>query len=170
MSPIEDFSEIELVVEAPIPQQSPRVESLNEEVLQNLLVFMSNAEGARQLVADLELKLSNTPYSERKKEGIEKILKFIEVIAGNFDKLGFFESGDPKEIQKDLELSCERAINKETPKPESRVELSAYRSYMPYEFDTKDTKLFNSLDRDSQSILMNCAIILSAVNAISKAK
>jgi hypothetical protein len=169
MSPIEDFG-IELVVEAPIPQQSPRVESLNEEVLQNLLVFMANAKDAQGLVADLELKLSNTPYLESKKEGMGKILKFIKVIAKNFDKLGFFESGDPKEIQKDLELSCQRAINKENPKPESRVELSAYRSYIPDEFDLKDSKLFNSLDRDSQSILMSCAIIHSAVNAINKSK
>ena len=84
MSPIEDFSEIELVVEAPIPQQSPRVESLNEEVLQNLLVFMSNAEGARQLVADLELKLSNTPYSERKQRGDRKNTKIYRSYCGKF--------------------------------------------------------------------------------------
>ena len=84
MNPIEDFSEIELVVEAPSPQQSPRVESLNEEVLQNLLVFMSNAEGARQLVADLELKLSNTPYSERKQRGDRKNTKIYRSYCGKF--------------------------------------------------------------------------------------
>lgn len=128
----------------------------------NLIFFLVNAKGSKELRGDFESRL---PSEEAKK----KFQKFIKAIQENLDKLGFFESGDPKKIQKDLELSCERAINKETPNPESRVELSAYRSYIPDEFDTKDTDLFNSLERNSQSILMSCAIILSAVNAINQA-
>jgi hypothetical protein len=128
----------------------------------NLIFFLVNAKGSEELRDDFE---SRFPIEEAKKE----FQKFIKAIQENLDKLGFFESGDPKKIQKDLELSCERAINKETPKPESRVELSAYRSYIPDEFDTKDTDLFNSLERNSQSILMICAVILSAVNAINQA-
>jgi hypothetical protein len=50
------------------------------------------------------------------------------------------------------------------------LELSAYRSYFTGTDDFKDGKFFNSLDRDSQSILMGCAIIICAVNAINQAK
>jgi hypothetical protein len=88
---------------------------------------------------------------------------------------GFLSNLFSKRKATECEVPCATSAkaqepNKETPKPESRVELSAYRSYIPDEFDAKDAKLFHSLDRNSQSILMNCAIILSAVNAISKAK
>ena len=130
----------------------------------NLIFFLVNAKGSKELRDDFESRL---PSEEAKKE----FQKFIKAIQENLDKLGFFESGDPKEIQKDLELSCQRAINKEIPQPERRVELSAYGgSYNPEELTVQDDKFFGSLERNTQSILMSCAIILSAVNAINQAK
>lgn len=158
MNPNEDFSDIDIVVS----QQQIRVESLNNNVLQNLIVFLVNATGSKELRDDFESRL---PSGEAKKQ----FQKFIKAIQENLDKLGFFESGDPKEIQKDLELSLVRAINREIPNPESRVELSAYRSYIPETLTVQDDKFFGSLDRDSQSILMSCAVILSALCAIDEA-
>lgn len=159
MNPNEDFSDIDIVVS----QQQIRVESLNNNVLQNLIVFLVNATGSKELRDDFESRL---PSGEAKKQ----FQKFIKAIQENLDKLGFFESGDPKEIQKDLELSLVRAINREIPKPESRVELSACGSYTFSETLTvQDDKFFGSLHRDSQSILMSCAVILSSLCAIDEA-
>ena len=135
-----------------------------DEASRNLIFFLVNAKGSKELRDDFESRL---PSEEAKKE----FQKFIKAIQENLDKLGFFESGNPKEIQNDLELSCQRAINKEIPEPERRVELSAYGgSYNPEELTVQDDKFFGSLDRNTQSILMSCAIILSAVNAINHAK
>ena len=135
-----------------------------DEASRNLIFFLVNAKGSKELRDDFESRL---PSEEAKKE----FQKFIKAIQENLDKLGFFESGDPKKIQNDLELSCQRAINKEIPEPERRVELSAYGgSYNPEELTVQDDKFFGSLDRNTQSILMSCAIILSAVNAINQAK
>ena len=110
MNPKKDFGDIGIVVS----QQQIRVESLNNNVLKNLIVFLVNATGSKELRDDFESRL---PSGEAKKQ----FQKFIKAIQENLDKLGFFESGDPKEIQKDLELSLIRTINREIPKPESRV-------------------------------------------------
>ncbi len=147
-------------------------DSSDKQALENILFFLANIPNSEKLLSNLASKLpANIDPEEREKEAIRKFQKCLEVFRQNFDKLEFFESSDLEKIEKSLALSTQRAIEKDPNiKPESRLELSAYRSYFTGTDDFKDGKFFDSLDRDSQSILMGCAIIICAVNAINQAK
>jgi hypothetical protein len=134
-----------------------------DEASRNLIFFMVNAGGSKKFINDFKLRL---PSEEDKKN----FRKFVGAIAKNFNELEFFGSGDPEKIAKDLNSSLERVKNGEKPHPHTQFELQSYRSYFPEELTYKNQASFNSLNRDSQSILTNCAVILSAVNAINQAK
>lgn len=154
------------------PSSDSSTDSSDKQALENIFFFLANIPNSEKLLSNLASKLpANIDPEEREKEAIRKFQKCLEVFRQNFDKLKFFESSDLEKIEKSLALSTQRAIEKDPNiKPESRLELSAYRSYFTGTDDFKDGKFFDSLDRDSQSILMGCAIIICAVNAINKAK
>lgn len=154
------------------PSSDSSTDSSDKQALENILFFLANIPNSEKLLSNLASKLpANIDPEEREKEAIRKFQKCLEVFRQNFDKLEFFESSDLEKIGKSLALSTQRAIEKDSNiKPESRLELSAYRSYFTGTDDFKDGKFFDSLDRDSQSILMGCAIIICAVNAINQAK
>ena len=154
------------------PSSDSSTDSSDKQALENILFFLANIPNSEKLLSNLASKLpANIDPEEREKEAIRKFQKCLEVFRQNFDKLEFFESSDLEKIEKSLALSTQRAIEKDPNiKPESRLELSAYRSYFTGTDDFKDGKFFDSLDRDSQSILMGCAIIICAVNAINQAK
>lgn len=154
------------------PSSDSSTDSSDKKALENILFFLANIPNSEKLLSNLASKLpANIDPEEREKEAIRKFQKCLEVFRQNFDKLEFFESSDLEKIEKSLALSTQRAIEKDPNiKPESRLELSAYRSYFTGTDDFKDGKFFDSLDRDSQSILMGCAIIICAVNAINQAK
>jgi len=134
-----------------------------DEASRNLIFFLVNAGGSDKFIDDFELRLP------RKKDE-KNFLKLVEAIAKNLNELEFFESGDPKKIAKDLNSSLQRVKDGEKPYPERQFELNSYRSYFPEELTYKYNNFFNSLGRDSQSILTNCAVILSAVSAINQAE
>ena len=134
-----------------------------DEASRNLIFFLVNAGGYKKFIDDFGLTLPN-------EEDKKNFRKFVGAIAKNLNELEFFKSGDPKEIAKDLNSSLQRVKNGEKPYPERQFELNSYRSYFPEELTYEDRSFWERLSRDSQSILTNCAIILSAVNAINQAE
>jgi hypothetical protein len=147
-------------------------EKTQSEILQNLLYFVANAKDSDKLIETAKEKLSSEiPEEQKHLEIITKFQNILNVFRKNFEALGFFEDRNSDEIANDLQSSYQRVVAKSSyPKPESQLELVSYRSYLtPREgFDYRDRKFFDSLDRDSQSILMGCAIIICAVDAINK--
>ena len=142
------------------------------EILQNLLFFVANAKDSDKLIENAKEKLSSEiPEEQKQLEIINKFQNILNVFRKNFEVLGFFEDRNSEEIANYLKSSYQRAVGQSLhSKPESQLELASYRSYLtPCKgFDYRDRKFFDSLDRDSQSILMGCAIIICAINAINK--